>query len=567
MKANYYFAVLATVALAPLRDAVASPSDSATVVLASNDQVLAAWQGNVQDGGSPALATSEAGDTTITWHGNVTADGYADQSRGNATVTPMRSGHFYRLQFQSDWRATTPLGDTSYAVTSVNNSNDPSILHHSTQINSLQVGRIGNGYQMAIGNVIAGFSTLGANTGLIGALAQRQFGNNSITMTAGVITSSWEDLTREVPRVQYMRDVYAAKFDHTFTDSLQGYVTAGTYADQKTGIASSSTASLPPAWDHAFTAGINYQRGPFLLQGETGVSRWQQSGDQAHDDSAHVVDANWSHGAVMLRGGWHDVGRFYSAPSAMTTPGIEDTYAGGTWNAAPWLVLSTDAHHSQNRNATLAFAAAKSDSLLSSVNFLLDSWLQGLGFMLQRQVSHGKNADDSRNDNDSGSATLSYNNAAWNHSLSYTRTTIRNDGASAANGATTVWAYTIARNWLGAAPVPTIAAWTLTTTLSVSLQRQDTQSGGRADSKAYTLGVSAQDTHDDALNISYVYRTFIQNATLTDMALTGIQFDASHGFRNGVTLKMFANDTRNAAQDINQQYSERQAGLELSYRY
>lgn len=205
----------------------------------ANAQVLQNWQAQT---GQAAWVND---DGKLEFHGAITVDVYGNSKNipsGNPALSALPQGTFGRATFQGDVRTTSPDGDVTYLQGTVTGTSDRSIMpRYNTQINSLQGGRAGPGYQIAVGDVVAGFSGLSSNLGLRGLLAARQTERLTMTGFAGTVAESWESLLNAgaldglAARTRYSRDVFGGKTELQFDDNISGYVTLQSWRDRKLG--------------------------------------------------------------------------------------------------------------------------------------------------------------------------------------------------------------------------------------------------------------------------------------------------------------------------------------------
>lgn len=539
---------------------------SSPAVLADNNEVLQAWQQGAGGGQAPDLVQQADGGTTIEWHGGITLDKYVNRSSGGSLLTPGRSGSYYKAEAQSDLRGTAADGDLSYLQLSLTNTDDRSVLSsHPTQINSLLMGRAGKDYQVTLGDVVASYSQLGTSLGLRGIGGQKLFGQSSMfSASAGVLAQSWETLANTVQRTQFLRNVYAGKAETAFGETWRGYVTAQGYSDD-TGSLGQGMSLLMPASARATTAGFAYQEGQLGVQGEAGVSRWQEEGQQEHNDNALIVDANWRVQSLGLRAGHHSIGRYYSSLSGMAAPGIKETYVAGDWTAAPWVTFTADARHSANEGAMNTVNAQKTDALLAGafINFGAD-W-PGWGMMLNHSQSKGESGNGGASSKNEGNGvSLFYYGQVWNGSLGYNEQKVSSNAAPGANAQTTGWVGTVGRNWSDDSGVAG-AGWTLGTNLTASLQEQRLDSGGSTRSTVFGLGVSAQRSGWGSLNASLSEGTTSQTTGGADLRLKTYQVDALYPFKGQNSLRFYLRNNQNGGGTITN-YSDRVVGLQLVYQ-
>ncbi|HET7831422.1 MAG TPA: hypothetical protein VFK88_00505 [Gallionella sp.] len=562
---------LAILLLGTAGSAYAQAGNSGNVNLADNSEVLQAWQ-SASGGEMPELAQDPEGGTRIEWHGGITLDKYETNATGGNTLTPLRQGNFYKAQVQGDVRGTNQEGEVSYAQFSATNTDDRAALSHATQINSLQFGRMGKGYQVALGDVAASFSALGASLGLRGILAQKQFGQTTLAGTAGVIAESWESLVRSVPRTKLVRDVAAAKLETPVSASTRVFGTVQGYSDEKGSLATGISALAPAAASSA-TVGFAMQQERFSLQGEAGGSHWSEEGQLGHNDNAVVLDASWGFDKGFLSAGHHKIGKYYGSLGGGAGVGVKETYLNGNWNAASWITLGADARHSQNDMAgtpppvTIPPTppstpnAAKTDSLATNASINFGPSLPGWNLLLNQMLSKGWNADNSTNRNSSYGANLVYAGQEWNSGLGYTRSRLTNNAAAASNSQTTGWTFNLGKLLTDAS-----ATWTASANFLAAHQEQKLDAGGSTRSTNWNLGLTGQRSGWGSLTASYQAGVTSQTVGGPDLRQKGYLVDATHPFQGtnaSIKLYLRSNHTYGAP---GLGYNEKTAGLQLVYQ-
>lgn len=548
---------------------IAGGANAADVVLAANDQVLQAWQ---QGGGdAPELVQKSDGGTTIQWTGGVSLDVYRNSATGTNTTTALKQGNFYKATAQGDLRSTESSGDMRYLQFSVSNTDDTSVISHApgTQINTLQMGFAGTGYQVALGDVAASFSSLGTNIGLRGLLAQRQFGQSTISATAGVLADSWESLANAVDATRYTRNVYAAKLETPVTTRSKAYVTVQGYSDVESSVTAGAT-TLAPASGRLATAGFAYQLDQFGIQGEAGTSHWNETGQSAQDDRAYIVDANWNFQTVGLRAGHHDIGKYYASLAAQGGNGVKETYLNGNWLAQSWLNLTADVRRSENNLVTVTTpttsASAKTNAATLGATITFGPDHPGWALMLNQSQSLGKNTDGSANRNRNYGATLSYADMAWNGTVGYMRGTVKNSAAQSSDATTKTWQMTVGRNWSdtssGGMPV-----WNVGVNLGLSRQEQSLASGGGPTTTTWQVGMTGQRASWGSLAASYLDGTTSGQTGGGDLRQRSWQIEATHPFKGQNTVKLYVRDNRTTGSTTGANYKEQVTGVQLVYMY
>jgi hypothetical protein len=548
---------------------LAGGADAADLVLAANDQVLQAWQ---QGGGeAPALVQQSDGNTTIQWTGGVSLDVYRNSVTGTNTTTALRQGNFYKATAQGDLRSTQASGDMHYLQFSVSTTDDTSVISHApgTQINSLQMGFAGTGYQVALGDVAASFSSLGTNLGLRGLLAQKQFGQSTISATAGVLADSWESLSNMVDATRYTRNVYAAKLETPVTTNSKAYVTVQGYNDVASSLTAGAT-TLAPASGRLATAGFAYQLDQFGIQGEAGTSHWNGTGQSAQDDRAYIVDVNWNFQSVSLRAGHHDIGKYYASLAAQGGNGVKETYLNGNWLAKDWLNLTADLRRSENNLVAVTTpptsTATRTDAATLGATITFGPEHPGWALMLNQTQSLGENSDGSGNRNRSYGATMSYSDMIWNGTLGFMRGTVKNNAAQSSDATTRTWQMTVGRNWSDTSPSG-MPVWTAGVNLGLSRQEQTLASGGGPSTTTWQVGMTGQRASWGSLTASYLEGTISGQTGGGDLRQKGWQLEATHPFKGQNSVKLYVRDNRTTGSTTGADYKEQVTGVQLVYVY
>lgn len=558
-------------ALAMATMAQAPSARGANILLADNSQVLQAWQ---QGGGqAPELVQEADGGTTIQWTGGVSLDVYRNDVTGGNQSTPLHDGEFYKLTAQGDVRAAQTSGDMRFLQFSVSHTDDRAALSHApgSQINMLHMGSTGTGYHLALGDVTAGFSTLGANVGLRGLLVQKQFGQSVLSATAGALTESWEALGRTVDRTRYLRNVYGGKLETPMWDNGRVYLTLQGYEDADGGMASNAQ-SLALASGRSATAGFAYQRELFSLTGEAGMSRWSEEGRAGEDDRAFIVDASWAFQNAGLRAGHHDIGEYYASLAAQGGNGVKETYLNGNWMARDWLNLSADLRHSENALAGLTVQgvppanptsnATETDAVNLSAAITFGPDYPGWNVLLNHTRSNGKNGNGDANENRNYGTTLAYAGQVWNGSVSYLHGRVENATAPASDADTDTVQVNLGRNWTDTA-APEAPAWTFGVNLGLTLQDQSLDAGGGPETSTWQISLTGQHLAWGTLTASYVDSTTSGQPGGGDIAQRSWQLDAVHPLKGQNSVKLYLRNTERSGTTAGADYEEDVLGVQL----
>jgi hypothetical protein len=552
-------------ALLPLRQAGAAER----IVLADNSQVLAAWQQNSGGGAAPQLVEQEGGTTVLQWQGGVVLDWYRNSSSGGHLLTPQRSESFYRAQAHGDLRGTAPGGAVSYLQFAGSHSDDPAVLSHAPggQIDSLQMGRTGANYHLAMGDVAVNFSTLGSNLGLRGLMGQGLLGKTLVAGAAGFVTDGWNALGDEAKRSRYLRQVFAAKVETPLAGGTRVFVTGQGYEDDAATLDDERTF-LAAASQRSATAGFAWERGRFALQGEAGASRWQEEGQERQRDRAFIADAGWSQESIVLRFGHHDIGMHYASLTAHGGNGVQETYLNGSWMAASWLNLTADLRHSENEMAAGqgSVNSSKTDSLATTAVVTFGPQHPAWTLLLSQSLSDGENGDSASNRNEGYGATVAYAAEGWQSSLGYNLLDVENRGDVSSSSRTDIWVFNLGRNWLGSAGTAG-AEWSLGSNFAATLQDQKLDQGDGPRTLTWQLGLLGQRAGWGSCAASYTDATTDQGGDRGDLRQRSWLVEAARPFRGGHALKLFFKDNRLSGSSADQaaDYRERSTGLQIAF--
>jgi hypothetical protein len=549
---------------------------SGNVLLASNNEVLAAWQQSAQDGGAtPELVKQDDGGTKIEWHGGVTLNKYTDTASGGELLTSQTTGDYYKADVNSDLRAISPDGNTSFAQFSLTNTNDRSVLtQHDTQINTLVVGRTGQGYDIRFGDTALDLSRLAGSTGgMRGMQAQKQLGSSTlISVAAGVLTPSWEELEKAVPRTQYLRDAYAAKLEQALSESTRLFVIQEGYSDDQGSLDSTNASLLAAARASVTTGGFVYQKNSLNVTGEAATSRWKEVGQNAHNSGAYALDANWTGQSYGLYGGYHFTGLYYTSLPGQAQPGLREAFVGGNWTAASWLALTADLRRSENKTADTTASgpstatSTPTDTAALAENITFGSQLPGLGLGLRQSVSDTKNSDGTHNKTIEYGANATYSGQVWNTGLGYDLNRIDAPATPTSSGKTETWTANLGLNFPmgGDAMVPPV--WTASMNMNGTLQHY-TNAGMSTRGSNYNLQMNVQRAQWFILNASYgegfTTSPVVGGATVRTRIYS---VSAAHPFGSQNSIRFYLNNNGTIAGDPTQIYSVRQVGAELIYQ-
>jgi hypothetical protein len=586
----------------------------------ANQQVLRSWQQQTGQGIpfgialiDPATGKPVANAAATEFHGQLELGGYTNRvsvPSGNAALGSTRSGGFGKIVFQGDVRSTSAEQDITYAQGTFTSTDDRGVQpRYASQINNLQVGRSGPGYQIALGDVAANFSGLSTNQGLRGALLAKDIGALTATAYAGVVADSWEALSSrdtrdgQPARTRNLRDVAGLKADYKITqqgaDQLSAYATLQHYRDQ-----SGTASTLPPTVPLPLgtviaplttlqgtiaSLGGKYMQGNLQLSAELASSRSEDqnatttSTNDSASDNAFVIDALYKLGSVSLRAGHHDLGANFASLAQTNARGVRETYAGAEWQISPQLLWGIDARTANTRAPTLGALTGltgtvpASESTLDSLSNRVSYSLQdtpGLAFSLSDTRSQGRDALGNDNRIDTTQLGVSFANPAWSANLSLGIGHARSAANSAFDSNSHNWQIFVGRNWASA---PNASAgnsassdsWTLGLQGTLGQQTQKLLSQGTR-SQGSNIGLNLQAVHTQLGTFSAGWQLQTTTQPLLGaphLTSRSVQLDWSRDFGAHWNAKAYARDSRRNQGDALLEYNERTVGVQGTYKW
>jgi len=533
----------------------------------ANEQVLQLWS-QASGMAAPELVESGGGGTELQWKTGIAFDYYQNDSRGGFLLTPIRDeGANSTAQLQTEARFDNGRGALSWLTLDASFSDDRAVLDHPTLIGNLQLGRAGERYRVALGDVPTGFSTLGTNIGLRGLLAEGYLGDTLLQAVAGVQADSWESIARKERRSRYQRNSYGFKAGRAFGERFSAYLSTQGYSDDRDEDVAALTG-LAPAEGNVSTVGFSFREGRFTLNGEAATSSWKEKGFGRERDHAWILDAAWQGDRLGLQAGYHDLGLYYTSLSAATLSGISEAYANASWIATEWLSLNADVRHTENERAEPPPLAPVPPPVPYSPNAAkADSWtlgasvgipaIEGLSLQLSHSRSNGDNDDGSRNDQQDSLANLQFSRAGWSTGLGWQRGEVDSAAAAAMDSRIDGWNAFVGREWAGMSD----AGWSLGTTLSYASQRQRLDSGARNSSDSYQVALNGQHPWLGQFSLAWYDGRVRDPSTGQHLDQRGLQLEAGHALGRYGSLKLYygRNDSFEDRSDI--AYMERTLGL------
>lgn len=551
----------------------AHAQQDAQVRLVPNDQVIQSWQQSNLGGVAPALKPDDDGTTRLDWNGGVTVDAYSNdiQSAGGYANTALQSGSFYKTSLSSDLRIIHSDSAVVYFQLGGSSSDDRAVLSQNPyQINNVQVGRAGEGYHVAVGDIAPNFSSLSSALGVRGLYGQRQFGDMTVHGFSGQVAENWEVLSGTVPSNQYIRDVRGAKLEKAFGSSLQTYITAQTFSEREApAMAQPGMAALGTS--HSMSAGFQYQQDQFSLSAETAGSAFEDDGSSNRQGRATVVDANWLGESVGLHAGHHHIDGEFTSLSAAAQPGVHETYIGVDWMAAPWVTLSSDLRKSKNSTLATAYSEATSVdtdafTVRATVNFGVDH--PGWGLSLQNVEAQSTDAVAQVSRRSDFSATINYSTPDLMAGIGFGQGKISNEMSPFADSNTESWSFNVGRTFSDAPPdgAPT---WSVGANFFASsqIQRLLMDGGGSSSNTNYTLALTGQLAGWGAVNLLLSGGETTQPSGAPSLRVRGVQLDAVFPMKGQDTFKVYVRTTQRNGDDPILFAQENVLGLQLIYNF
>jgi hypothetical protein len=553
-----------------------------------NAQVLQAWQ---EQTGQAAWVND---DGQLEFHGAVTVDVYDNRKNipsGNAVLSALPEGSFGRAVLQADVRKTSSEGDVTYVQAVTNSSNDRSAMpRYNPQMTSFQAGRAGPGYQVAVGDVVAGFSGLSSSLGLRGLLGARQVGSTTLTGFAGTVSETWETLFNFqaldgfAPRSRYLRDVVGGKAELQYSETLSAFATMQGWRDE------TSSASLTPGATAlngtSVTVGGKYATDRAQVTLEAAQSGQQDvstggvgfgppagvaSTSALGNGTAFTLDGTYRWNAWGLRAGYHDLSTGYASLAQTVAPGVHEGYIGADWNITPALGWSTDVRQTLARTAATAYFAATSnqfDSLNNRLNYTIAA-LPGLVLGVSDTRNNGKDANGNTNSNTLTMYTVGYASGFWNTQIGAGNGSSRSPISSAADSDSSQWQFSLGRSFMDSTHPDRGPAWTAFAQFFSSGQNQQLiNSGTTMRSTMLGLSASLQSGRFGNFNASLQHQVTVQPvAGKSDLITQTLNFDWSRALSAQWSLKAYARLNHRNYGDILLRADEQVIGMQTGYQW
>jgi hypothetical protein len=542
------------------------------VELAPNDQVIQSWQQNNMGGSSPTLKREEDGSTRLEWKIGGTFDAYTNnvQSAGGFVTSPIRTGTFFRNSFSSDLRAIHRDNVVDYFQLGMSHSNDLAVLSQNRyQVNNVQLGRAGEGYMVALGDIAPNFSSLSSSLGARGLYGQRQFADMTVYGFTGIVAESWETLDNRIPRNQYLKDVHGIKLEKAFGSSLRAYVTSQAFSEREPSGNLAQPLFTPRGKSQSMSGGFQYQKDQFSLTGETAGSHFEDGGNADRSGGASTLDASWRGESVGLRAGYHDITNGFTSLSLAAQAGVREAYTGVDWTAASWVTLSSDLRRSRSTTlGTAAFASTYIDTdsaaLRATINFGADhpGWALGL----QQAMANSVNSAGQVARNRDFSSTLNYSTQAWNAGVGFGRGKVISEVSPASDSLNDNWSFNVGRTFSDAqADRP--QTWSFGTNFSATAQTQRLIAGGQTANTNYTVSLTGQRAGWGTFSLILMDGATTQPMGGPNLRLRGLQFEAVYPLQGQSSVKFYMRSTHRNIDDPVLSSREDIAGVQLIYSF
>ena len=568
---------------------------------ADNAAALQAWQAAAGEGATPQVVQQPDGSTRLEWKGNVVVDAYRNDITTPPSApgappfaTPLRSGDFGKGLFSTDLRFVTPEGVVTYAQGSLLASNDRAVLtRYSSQLTTLQAGRIAPGQQILAGDVAPQFSTLGTMLGIRGLSVVQQLDSWQLSGQAGVLAESWEALANRTPvdgtpaRTRYLRDVYGAKAEKAFIPEFKIFATGQGFRD-RAGSLPTAQQFMQPAEGSSASTGFTWQKDNAQLVGEIAGSRYEERHQDQRDGTAKVIDGQWRFAEWNLRGGWHDIDANYVSLSQVVPPGVKEIYGGGDWNAKTWLQLALDVRNATMRTPSIIFkppvdplapidpaappvaplpapgTTTKSRSVTprATVNFGPD--YPGWNASLQDMEIEGTDGTGQKNRSSNWSVALNYASPVWMGNATMGGGRMRNEAFQTGDSRTRAYQLMVGAQHVDPAPSGT-PLWAVNWNLTAQQQTQElTFTGGEMRLRNLMLTLGAQRIDWGQLNLVLGEAVMTQPTGGPDLTTTTVQLEAIRPLSGQNFVKAYIRDIHRNKGDPNLRTDELTYGLQLS---
>ncbi len=581
------------VVVPPASTANTATAATAATAATGNDDALKAWKAASNDQAVPVVVKTDDGALKFEWHGTFATDVYNNDIKpppahdaATPLATPLNTGSFAKAIFTSDLRVLEPGGQVNFMQFGVTASTDRSQLsRYRNQLNSLQLGRTGTGYQYGAGDAAVSFSQLGSTLGLRGLNVVQQIGKWSLATYGGVVSDSWEALYNRTPldssaaRSRFTRNVLGTKVEYALATGLKVFTTMQGYSDSVASLDADKVTQQPSA-ARALTTGLAYQEGAWAVTFEIAASRFKERYQLERSGDALLLDTTYRQSVWSVRGGYHNVAPKFVSLSQSASPGIKEWYTGADWTAATWLTLGTDYRDAANRTAALellpppvlagevavpisaqAATSSNTNALSNRANLNFNALMQGLSLNLANSNNRGEDAQKNKNKNKNNNAALAYSSATWNGNVGYTVGKTASSSSPQADSTSRGLQAQLGRNYTG-----TVIPWSLGWSVTAGDQLQKLLvAGTQTKSRTHGFTLNGQRSDWAQVTLNYQGASVTQTTGGPTLATRSLQLDIVRQFNQLSSLKAYLRLSSRNIGDVTLRTEERNFGLLLNF--
>ena len=576
----------------PLAASVAMAQDRSPLVPASggNEDALKAWQAASGSQIVPDVVKTPDGESKLEWRSTLAVDTYNNDIKPPPAppgsppfATPLNTGNFAKTVFATNIRLIEPGGQVNFAQFTLAASNDRSVVsRYPNQLNSLQVGRTGQGYQLGAGDTAISFSQLGTTLGLRGLNVQQQLGDWTFSGYGGTVSDSWEALYNRTPldnspaRSRFTRRVLGTKIEYALATGLKAFATVQGYSDNVESL-NTERISQQPTDARSLSTGLSYQDGPWTVASEVALSKFDERYQLARKGDAILVDGTYRQTSWSLRGGYHDIDPKFVSLSQSVPPGIKESYVGGDWTAAAWVTLGVDYRNAASRTAGLILLAPPADpalpppfpvmatsaltrSLTSRANINFGAAFPGLALSLSNTANRGQDAQQHVNRNLNSNAALSYSSSSWSGNVSFLAGKFANNGNPQGDSTSSGLQAQLGRNYAG-----DIIPWSIGWSLTAGEQIQKlTFVGTETKSRSHGLMLNGQRAEWAQFTLTYQGSSITQTTGGPDLITRSVQLDVVKQFGQANSFKAYLRGSHRNVGDVALRTDDRVVGMQLN---
>ena len=576
----------------PFAASFAMAQERSSPVLASggNEDALKAWQAASGSQIVPDVVKTPDGESKLEWRSTLAVDTYNNDIKPPPAplgsppfATPLNTGNFAKTVFATNIRLIEPGGQVNFAQFTLAASNDRSVVsRYPNQLNSLQVGRTGQGYQIGAGDTAISFSQLGTTLGLRGLNVQQQLGDWTFSGYGGTVSDSWEALYNRTPldnspaRSRFTRRVLGTKIEYSLAMGLKAFATVQGYSDNVESL-NTERISQQPTDARSLSTGLSYQDGPWTVASEVALSKFDERYQLARKGDAIVVDGTYRQTSWSLRGGYHDIDPKFVSLSQSVPPGIKESYVGGDLTAAAWVTLGVDYRNAASRTAGLILLAPPADpalpspfpvmatsaltrSLTSRANINFGAAFPGLALSLSNTANRGQDVQQHVNRNLNSNAALSYSSSSWSGNVSFLAGKFANNGTPQGDSTSSGLQAQLGRNYAG-----DIIPWSIGWSLTAGEQIQKlTFVGTETKSRSHGLTLNGQRAEWAQFTLTYQGSSITQTTGGPDLITRSVQLDVVKQFGQANSFKAYLRGSQRNVGDVALRTDERVVGMQLN---